>query len=447
MSRAELPVAVLGAGLAGLVAARELRRNGVDVKVYEAGPKIAGLAGTERDADGFTFDFGAHFITNRLASAIGIGHDCRIVHHYGEAVRVNDRYYGYPNGLMSVPRYVGSALRARANRGAPRTNAAEWFRAEYGRALADEVAIPLLEAWSGAPADQLAASVGDKIPSSIVHTVALSALSKATNTAIAIGYSSSQPMTAHVWHVYPNDGVATVCDALAAPLADAISLSSPVERVLVADEQVRAVVVDGHEVPVRAVVSTAPVNVLARLVEGTDRLAHFARFRYRPMVLVNLKLIGRGLLPDVITWLPHGFPFFRLTEATLSMPWLAPEGRTTVLCDIGAAVGDAHWSMDDEALGRYCVEHLAPLIPGVAHRYLGCRVMRTPVAYPVYLNEYEDERLALLRSTGVDGLLSVGRNGEFSHDLMEDVYWRTMDAVHRWLVDAGRGHTASFAPV
>jgi hypothetical protein len=65
----------------------------------------------------------------------------------------------------------------------------------------------------------------------------------------------------------------------------------------------------------------------------------------------------------------------------------------------------------------------------------------------VYLKEYEDERQALLRSTGVDGLLSVGRNGEFSHDLMEDVYWRTMDAVHHRLVDAGRGHTAGFAPV
>ena len=29
-------------------------------------------------------------------------------------------------------------------------------------------------------------------------------------------------------------------------------------------------------------------------------------------------------------------------------------------------------------------------------------------------------------STGVDRLLSIGRNGEFAHILMEDVYWRTV---------------------
>ena len=38
------------------------------------------------------------------------------------------------------------------------------FRAEYGPALADEVALPLLEAWSGLPADELSAGVLDKIP-------------------------------------------------------------------------------------------------------------------------------------------------------------------------------------------------------------------------------------------------------------------------------------------
>jgi protoporphyrinogen/coproporphyrinogen III oxidase len=56
---------------------------------------------------------------------------------------------------------------------------------------------------------------------------------------------------------------------------------------------------------------------------------------------------------------------------------------------------------------------------------LGCQVLRSPIAYPVFLNKYEADRVALEQSTGIAGLYSIGRNGEFSHLLMEDVYWRT----------------------
>ena len=47
-------------------------------------------------------------------------------------------------------------------------------------------------------------------------------------------------------------------------------------------------------------------------------------------------------------------------------------------------------------------------------------------AYPVYLAAYEERRQRFARDTGVAGLYSVGRNGEFAHLLMEDVYWRTL---------------------
>ena len=39
---------------------------------------------------------------------------------------------------------------------------------------------------------------------------------------------------------------------------------------------------------------------------------------------------------------------------------------------------------------------------------------------------YENTSLAgFEQGTGVTGLYSVGRNGEFAHILMEDVFWRT----------------------
>ena len=152
------------------------------------------------------------------------------------------------------------------------------------------------------------------------------------------------------------------------------------------------------------------------------------------MVFVNLRFKGRGLLPDVVTWTPEGeFPFFRLTETPLSMPWLAPQGKTIVTVDIGCEKGDGIWTMDDEALGELCIDNLKRLIPDARERYLGCRVMRTPIAYPVFKREYERDRQHLAAGTGIENLHSIGRNGEFAHIFMEDVHCRTEKKMDQML--------------
>jgi protoporphyrinogen oxidase len=432
--RESLPVAVLGAGIAGLVAATELARSGVDVQVFEAGPRIAGLAATHHSTDGYTYDTGAHFVTNRLAAALGASASCLPVARYGEAVWLSGKAVDYPLGLMRVPRFVSSAVTTRLrHRGSTPVNAAEWFTAAYGESLAREVAIPLAEAWSGAAAEELSPAVGGKL-GGVGRSLYLRVAGKISRRTVASGYSTEKPENAAVFHVYPAQGVKTLCEGMASALGPAVKLESPVERIIVDDGRAVAVRVAGEDVAVRAVVSTAPANVLPKLVEGAPVLDRFRPLRYRPMVFVNLKLRGRGLLPDVVTWFPdRGRPFFRLTEAPLSMPWLAPEGHTLVTADIGTEKDGPHWAMDDDALGELCVDALGDVIPDVRSRYLGCRVVRTPIAYPVFLNSYEPARKALETSTGVDNLLSVGRNGEFAHILMEDVYWRTRDRVRTWL--------------
>lgn len=428
MTADERPVAILGGGLAGLTAATYLRRHGVPVRVFEAGKQLAGLARSERDADGFTYDCGAHFITNRLAAAVGVSASCRHMPQYGETVWHRGRGYSYPFGLMRSPRYVASAVAAKAGGLFARrpVTAADHYRRSYGRKLADEIALPLTEAWSGAPADQLAASVGEKFATSLPRTVMLKAAAKLTRRTVAVGYSGTVTESPHVWHVYPEGGIGAVCERLADEVRDAVQLESPVEGVLVENERAVGVRVNGTDVPARAVVSTAPVHVLAKLVRGTDRLAPFVRFRYRAMVFVNMKFDGPSGLPDVVTWTPGAdTPFFRLSDIGLGLPWLVPAGKAQVTCDIGCQAGDGTWTATDESLGQSCLSALDRMVPGLARRFLGCRVMRTPLAYPVFLVEYEADRQRFEQGTGVNGLYSVGRNGEFAHILMEDVFWRT----------------------
>lgn len=435
------PVVIIGGGLAGLTAANYLRRQKVPVLLYEAGDRVAGLAQSFKDDDGFTYDFGAHFVTNRLADAIGVGDKCRTVKHYAETVWLGGKSYSHPFGLMRVPRMTVDGITAKVNAlrgGRQPGSAAEWFRSSYGASLANEVAIPLSEAWSGGSANDLSPAVGDGISSGIGRTLWLKAASHLTGRAVACGYSRELPEKASVYHVYPEGGIGALCQKLAEGLDDVIQLNSPVEAILVEENRAVGVHVGGRVQEASAVISTAPVHVLGKIVEGTDALAHLSRFRYRPMIFVNLRFEGRGLLPDVVTWTPESeFPFFRLTETPLSMPWLAPEGKTIITADIGCEKGDAFWQMDDETLGELCIDNLKRLIPDAKDRYLGCRVMRTPIAYPVFMREYETERQRLAEGTGIENLHSIGRNGEFAHIFMEDVHCRTERKMDQMLRSFG----------
>lgn len=425
------PIAIIGAGLAGLTAADYLRRAGVPFVLFEAGKKIAGLATSFKDEEGFSYDFGAHFVTNRLADAIGVGDECLTVRHYGERVWLGGKTYSYPFGLMTIPRMTLSGIKTKlSGNGASAETAADWFRNAFGSALADEVALPLIEAWSGAKASELSAAVGESLPGGIIKTLYLKAASVFTRRAVACGYSRELDESASVYHVYPKAGVSTLCEKLASHLNGQLRLESPVEEIIVQNDRVTAVRSNGKLHEVSAVISTAPANILAKLVSGTKALDEVAQFRFRPMIFVNLKLKGRGLLSDTVLWFPEDkFPFFRLTEATLSMPWLAPEGHTVITVDIGAEKTDATWNMSDDELVELCLSSMSEVVPDIRERHLGHNILKTGISYPVFLKEYEQTRKDFERSTNIPNLLSIGRNGEFSHIFMEDVYFRTRKKV------------------
>jgi protoporphyrinogen/coproporphyrinogen III oxidase len=427
------PIAVLGAGIAGLTAASELRRRGLPVRVYEAGREIAGMGRSFKDERGFTYDFGAHLITNRFAAALGVAGNCETVTRYDEGVCIGGHTYSFPFGLLRSPRFVMSAAASRIVRrnNSKDASAADWYRANYGSVMADHVAIPLVEAWSGVSADQLSSAViPPHVDRGTINVLKLKLSGWASGRAVANGYSREKPESAHVWHVYPKGGVVELCNSLASGLSGHISVETRVEAIRVEGDRVRSVRVNGKDEEVSAVVSTAPLHILPKLIEGSNALDHLRRFRYRPMVLVNLRFRGRPMLPAVTTWVPEReYPFFRLTEVPQSVPWLAPEGMTMVTADIGCEVDSDHYKMEEDALGELCVGHLDRLFPGARSRYEGSKAVRTPIGYPVYLREYEHERRALEGGLPIKGLYSVGRNGEFAHILMEDIYWRTLSRM------------------
>jgi len=431
------PIVIIGAGIAGLTAANYLRKQNEPFILFEASDKIAGLAASFKDAEGFSNDFGAHFITNRLAKAIGVESECRLVKHYEEAIWLQGKSYGYPFGLLRRHRMLLSFLKAKFKSFGSRKvagTAKEWFRDQYGISFSDEVALPLIEAWSGAPAECLSPAVGASLPSNIFKVFYLKAASLITGRAVACGYNREMPEKPSVWHVYPEGGVSLLCNKLAEGLDDAIKLQSPVQEIIVENNKVIAVRVRGEIIEVSAAISTAPANILAKIVTGTEALWDFSQFRFRAMVFINLRLEGTNLLPGTVLWFPENrFPFFRVTEVTRSMPWLAPKGKSIITVDIGCQKDDEYWTMNEKAITGLCLKHIKTIIPDIEKRLVGSSILKTPFAYPVFLKKYEKERLDFERSTNIDNLLSIGRNGEFAHRFMEDVYWRTRKKIQDFL--------------
>jgi len=58
-------VAIVGAGMAGLVAARTLADHGISVKVFDKSHGVGGRMATRRTSSGLTFDHGAQYFTAR----------------------------------------------------------------------------------------------------------------------------------------------------------------------------------------------------------------------------------------------------------------------------------------------------------------------------------------------------------------------------------------------
>lgn len=420
------PVIVIGAGFAGLTAARELADHGVPFEIHEASDSIAGLARSFKDPDGFTTDFGAHLVTNRLAKAIGAESVCRRIENFGESVQIDGRALPYPFGLLRVPRFFLGALRAKLGsfgRTAP-SHCAEALRRDMGDALANDVAIPVMEALNGVPAETLAASAAHRLPHPL-WVLFLRAVGRLTHRVPAVGYTLDLPETPFVWHVYPEGGIESFCRILSRGIDERIKLRSPVEKIVVEDECVRGVVLGGEFRRARAVISTMPVDRLAAAVTGTAQLAPLADFRYSAMIFVNLRFCGRGLLPNVVLWEPSGRSiFYRLTEPPAGVPHLAPPGKTFIAADITARTGDGRFELSDEDLIERTLHDLEAIRPGARAAFIGGQTLRTRIAYPILDRAGEEFRRRFARSTGIAGLLSLGRNGEFAHILMEDVHHR-----------------------
>src|SRR3954470_24896394 len=123
----EPPIVIIGAGPAGLTAAKELAARGVtDVVIVEADDTVGGISRTVV-RDGFRFDIGGHRFFTKVPAVEALWHDilpaeAMLVRPRKSRIFYNRRFYDYPLkpanalanlGPVEAVRCAGSYLWAR----------------------------------------------------------------------------------------------------------------------------------------------------------------------------------------------------------------------------------------------------------------------------------------------------------------------------------------------
>lgn len=424
--------AVIGAGIAGLVGAHDLIREGADVEVFEASDRVGGL-GTFFEHDGDHLDRFYHVILPTDDALLGLLDDLGFredvywsetslgFFHDGDLYRLDtalDLLRFRPVPFSDRLRLGWSALRAAhfsGPEGLDDITVEDWLVELSGQRAFDAFWRPLLEAKFG-PAYR-------RIP--------------------ALWYWAAfnrEKGTQKEVKGYVRGGYRRIADELARSIESAggrIHLETPVERLRLADDGRPAVSAGGEERRFDQVLSTVPLPVFRGMaadgridaaLEGTGE-----DLDYQGVVNVVV-LMRRSLTPHY--WIPVvdcGVPFQGIVETTHALDRADTGGHHLVYLPTYVHRSEPHFSRDADDLRDAYLEGLFDLFPGLEPDDLvDAFVFKAPFVEPLYSPGYRDRRPP---TELIDGRVFLATSGQVYPDVTS---WNSSTALAREAVGAMR---------
>lgn len=420
------PAVVIGAGPAGLTAARELTQHQIKPLVLEMSGSVGGIARTEIH-NGYRFDIGGHRFYTKVKEVEDLWHEVM----GSDFIRVKrlsriyyrGKFFPYPLQLLSTLRNLGLYESARILLSYLKWNVfpirneenfEQWVINRFGRRLYLHFFKSYTEKVWGIPCTQIRADwAAQRIQNLSLVRAVLHSLTGSHDTSTLI----------NEFH-YPRLGPGMMWERFQELVEDAggeVRLSSQVTSLRHDGNRVRTIVVQDdsgrHELAVSSVISSMP---LSRLVLQMDppappQVLDAARsLKYRDFLIVTLILQGPDPFPD--NWLyVHGTEV-RVGRIQNFRSWsdeLVPEpDKASIGMEYFCNTDDALWNKSDEDLVALATEELARLGLAAGSQVVDGAVIRQEKAYPVYDEHYQDAveviKEYLLTFTN---LQSVGRNG------------------------------------
>ncbi|HET8650387.1 MAG TPA: protoporphyrinogen oxidase [Gemmatimonadales bacterium] len=407
-------VAVIGAGLAGLAAARQLSRSGCDVTVLDSLPRPGGVVHSTRIA-GYLVEDGPNSMAALPPEAAALLGELGLLERRVFAPPEARRRYVVRGGrLTPVPttplsllsaslltwrarlRLLAEPLAARSRD--PNESVAEFARRRIGREAAEYLVDPFIAGVYAGRAEDL--SMRHSLPTlwqmeqthGSLITGALSAARAARRAA---------PVDRRIWSL-PN-GLGEIPAAFARELGGRLRTECPVKDVTRSGNEWALTVGGGESLSVNALVWAAPAHQLGLLGSAADPalLQAIAGLPYAPIAVLAL-----GFRRDQVAHPLDGFGFLvpacerrdilgTLFSSTL-FPDRAPQGHVLLTTFVGGMRNPAAVDDDIDRQAARVLRELQPLL-GVQGEPAFRHLVRWDRAIPQYGSSYDMTLAAIER--------------------------------------------------
>jgi protoporphyrinogen oxidase len=433
-------VVCIGAGPAGLTAARHLAARGAEVTVLERDPKhVGGISRTEH-YKGFRFDVGGHRFFSKSDEIEALWNeilgDQLITRSRKSRIFYNGKLFDYPLraldaltklGLLESLLCLASYARARLFPIRNPQTFEEWVTNEFGHRLFSIFFETYTEKVWGMKCREISADwAAQRIKGLSLGSAVRSALAPRWLSRLRLS-GGNVPKTLIESFRYPRLGPGQMWEAAARQAVEyggTVLLGMNVDRLVydAASQEwtVCAIGADGSRQEYRCdhVISSAAIAELAGCLQPEPPepvLAAARALRYRDFLTVALIVKDVDCFDD--NWIyihDSAVKVGRIQNFKSWSPHLVPDPELNCLgLEYFCFSGDGLWESDDGALIRLADEELIQLGLVTPGHVIDGTVIRQPRAYPVYDENYED-RIGLFRDwleRSMPGLHLVGRNG------------------------------------
>ncbi len=447
-------VVIIGAGPAGLTAAYELCKAGVESVVVEKDTTVGGLARTV-DFNGYLFDIGGHRFFTKVKPVEEMWNEVLgsdfIKRKRLSRIYYEKNFYYYPlrisnavlnlgivNSILVLISYVRSHLYPQK----PELTFEQWVSNRFGRRLYEIFFKTYTEKVWGISCSEISADwASQRIKGLSFYTALRAALLNQKNNA----QENSIKTLIDSFH-YPRYGPGMMWNEVKNRVTEGgseILLGADVEKIYLSDDKVTGLqiirdgkreLIDGthyiSSMPIRELIHKLSPLAPRPVMEAATSL------NYRDFLTVILIINQKEVFQD--NWIYIHDPNVRMGRIQNFKNWspdMVPDQNKTCLgLEYFCFEGDGLWGMSDTDLIELGKSELASLGLVDKSRVENGTVVRMPKAYPVYDSTYL-ESLELIKQflSTFSNLQLVGRNGMHKYNNQDHSMLTAMLAVRNIL--------------